>query len=63
MNIGLLKTFKQKKIQADNEEMHSRQEYEMAAAARANQIKALNKAVTEKSEQVFEEADAEMTWN
>merc|ERR1719409_2388488 len=49
---GLLKTFKQKKIQADNEEMHSRQEYEMAAAARANQIKALNKAVTEKSEQV-----------
>merc|ERR1719287_174410 len=48
---GLLKTFKQKKIQADNEEMHSRQEYEMAAAARANQIKALNKAVTEKSEQ------------
>merc|ERR1719201_1649098 len=41
---GLLKTFKQKKIQADNEEMHSRQEYEMAAAARANQIKALNKA-------------------
>merc|ERR1719252_284847 len=49
---GLLKTFKQKKIQADNEEMHSLQEYEMAAAARANQIKALNKAVTEKSEQV-----------
>merc|ERR1719389_540024 len=49
---GLLKTFKQKKIQADNEEMHARQEYEMAAAARANQIKALNKAVTEKSEQV-----------
>merc|ERR1719482_946203 len=48
----LLKTFKQKKIQADNEEMHSRQEYEMVAAARANQIKALNKAVTEKSEQV-----------
>merc|ERR1719252_539051 len=47
---GLLKTFKQKKIQADNEEMHSRQEYEMAAAARANQIKALNKAVTEKLE-------------
>merc|ERR1719504_598103 len=49
---GLLKTFKQKKIQADEEELHSRQEYEMAAAARANQIKALNKAVTEKSEQV-----------
>merc|ERR1719169_304613 len=49
---GLLKTFKQKKIQADNEELHSRQEYEMAAAARANQIKALNKAITEKSEQV-----------
>jgi hypothetical protein len=49
---GLLKTFKQKKIQADNEELHARQEYEMAAGARANQIKALNKAVTEKSEQV-----------
>merc|ERR1719321_542832 len=48
---SLLKTFKQKKIEADNSEMKLRQEYEMASGARSNQIKALEKAKAEKSAQ------------
>jgi len=48
---SLLKNFKQKKIQCDNDEMKLRQEFEMASGARANQIKALEKAKSEKSAQ------------
>merc|ERR1719420_572794 len=48
---SVLKNFKQKKIEADNSEMKLRQEYEMASGARANQIKALEKAKSEKSAQ------------
>merc|ERR1719321_307521 len=48
---SLLKNFKQKKIEADNSEMKLRQEYEMASGARSNQIKALEKAKSEKSAQ------------
>jgi len=46
---SLLKNFKQKKIECDNDEMKTRQEFEMASGARANQIKALEKAKSEKS--------------
>jgi hypothetical protein len=49
---SLLKNFKQKKIELDNEEMATRQEYEMKTGARANQLKALEKSFSEKSEQV-----------
>jgi len=48
---SLLKNFKQKKIECDNDEMKTRQEFEMASGARANQIKALEKAKSEKSAQ------------
>merc|ERR1719321_1813873 len=48
---SLLKNFKQKKIECDNDEMKLRQEFEMASGARANQIKALEKAKSEKSAQ------------
>merc|ERR1719399_1108739 len=49
---SLLKNFKQKKIESDNEEMATRQEYEMKSGARRNQLKALEKSLSEKSEQV-----------
>merc|ERR1719316_2256939 len=49
---SLLKNFKQKKIEADNDEMATRQEYEMKSGARANQLKALEKSLAEKSAQV-----------
>jgi len=46
---SLLKLFKQKKVQADQDEQSTRQEFEMASGARRNQIKALEKAKSEKS--------------
>jgi hypothetical protein len=46
---SLLKLFKQKKVQADQEEQSTRQEFEMASGARRNTIKALEKAKSEKS--------------
>jgi len=49
---SLLKNFKQKKIESDNDEMATRQEYEMKSGARRNQLKALEKSLSEKSEQV-----------
>jgi len=49
---SLLKNFKQKKIESDNDEMATRQEYEMKSGARRNQLKALEKSFSEKSEQV-----------
>merc|ERR1719473_1948487 len=49
---SLLKNFKQKKIEADNDEMSTRQEYEMQSGARRNQLKALEKSLSEKSAQV-----------
>merc|ERR1719473_397063 len=49
---SLLKNFKQKKIEADNDEMATRQEYEMKSGARRNQLKALEKSLSEKSAQV-----------
>merc|ERR1719199_2505709 len=49
---SLLKNFKQKKIELDNDEMATRQEYEMKSGARRNQLKALEKSFSEKSEQV-----------
>merc|ERR1719440_2144417 len=49
---SLLKNFKQKKIEADNEEMATKQEYEMKSGARRNQLKALEKSLSEKSAQV-----------
>merc|ERR1719218_350555 len=49
---SLLKNFKQKKIEADNDEMATRQEYEMKSGARRNQLKALEKSLSDKSEQV-----------
>merc|ERR1719201_3089340 len=49
---SLLKNFKQKKIELDNDEMATRQEYEMKSGARRNQLKALEKSLSEKSAQV-----------
>merc|ERR1719399_2763429 len=49
---SLLKNFKQKKIESDNDEMATRQEYEMKSGARRNQLKALEKSLSEKSAQV-----------
>merc|ERR1719506_2505566 len=49
---SLLKNFKQKNIEADNDEMATRQEYEMKSGARRNQLKALEKSLSEKSAQV-----------
>merc|ERR1719199_857267 len=49
---ALLQNFKQKKIELDNDEMATRQEYEMKSGARRNQLKALEKSFSEKSEQV-----------
>merc|ERR1719194_167508 len=49
---SLLKNFKQKKIEADNDEQATRQEYEMKSGARRNQLKALEKSLSEKNEQV-----------
>merc|ERR1719482_292378 len=47
---SLLKNFREQKVAMDNEERQTRQSFEMAAGARANQIKALVKSATEKSE-------------
>merc|ERR1719171_3272042 len=47
---SLLKNFKQKKIEHDNDEMATRQEYEMKSGARRNQLKALEKSLSEKCE-------------
>merc|ERR1719217_1966363 len=46
---SLLKNFKQKKVQVDNDEQATRQEHEMESGARSNQIKALEKSKSEKS--------------
>jgi len=46
---SLLKLFKEKKVKADQEEQATQQEFEMASGARHNQIKALEKAKSEKS--------------
>jgi len=56
---SLLKNFKQKKIQVDNEERATMQAHEMAQGARNNQIKALEKAKSEKS-QMSAQLDAEL---
>merc|ERR1719271_2418746 len=47
--MSLLKNFKQKKIQVDNDEMATKQEHEMSSGARRNQIKALEKSKSEKA--------------
>jgi len=47
---SLLKNFREQKVAADNDERQTRQSFEMASGARANQIKALVKSATEKSE-------------
>jgi hypothetical protein len=46
---SLLKNFKQKATQVDNEERETRQTHEMSSGARANTIKAKEKAKTEKA--------------
>merc|ERR1719305_837636 len=46
---SLLKNFKQKATQVDNEERETRQTHEMASGARANTIKAKEKAKSEKA--------------
>merc|ERR1719421_2562805 len=46
---SLLKTFKQKKVQADQAEMTDRQSHEMTEGARRNTIKDMEKSVSEKS--------------
>jgi hypothetical protein len=46
---SLLKMFKEKQYQADRDEQETRQEFEMQSGARRNQIKALEKAKSEKS--------------
>jgi chromosome segregation ATPase len=46
---GLLKTFKTKKVQADQAEMTDRQSHEMTEGARRNTIKDMEKSVSEKS--------------
>jgi hypothetical protein len=48
---SLLKVFKQKKVQADQEEQADRQAHEMQAGARRNTIKGMEKAKAEKQEQ------------
>jgi len=47
---SLLKNFKQKATQVDNEERETRQTHEMSSGARANTIKAKEKAKSEKAE-------------
>merc|ERR1719240_391919 len=47
---SLLKDFRQQKVKTDNEEREDRQAFEMTAGARRNQITALQKAASEKSE-------------
>ena len=48
--MGLLKNFKQKAVQVDNEERETKQTFEMSSGARSNQIKAKEKAKSEKAE-------------
>jgi len=47
--MSLLKNFKAKKVQVDNDEQATRQEHEMSSGARRNQIKALEKSKSEKA--------------
>jgi chromosome segregation ATPase len=47
--LSLLKNFKQKKVQVDNDEQATKQEHEMSSGARRNQIKALEKSKSEKA--------------
>merc|ERR1719482_461909 len=56
---SLLKNFKQKATQVDNEERETRQTHEMSSGARANTIKAKEKAKSEKA-QMSAQLEAEL---